>query len=362
VDLRAFTAWSLFGATDWDSLCTIRRNHYEPGVYDVRGPKPRATALAKIFKQISESQSVSHPFLDTPGWWRRSERHSHGFCISPCGSVQRVHPSTLVVHSTGAATRAAASALLVINPTGMIGGGLRRECQGRALRFHEVELGDHAKSSDLLRTVRELQPWAIVNASEHPDPLLCAMIARICKQRRLASVAFSSYLVFDGGKPGPYVESDPIHPRDPAGARYAIAEEEIFAGYPETLLLRTGELLGRQDGADESHSTGQSIRSRLLPDELSITYIPDLVRNALDLLIDGEIGIWHLANPGTVTSEELAELQPSAAHQTLAIDHHATRPASLVLASEKAWLLPTAHSAIERYLDSLPEGLEEAAA
>ena len=38
---------------------------------------------------------------------------------------------------------------------------------------------------------------------------------------------------------------------------------------------------------------------------VSPTYVPDLVDASLDLLIDGEAGIWHLANRGSVTWAEL---------------------------------------------------------
>jgi dTDP-4-dehydrorhamnose reductase len=39
---------------------------------------------------------------------------------------------------------------------------------------------------------------------------------------------------------------------------------------------------------------------------VSPTYVPDLVHNSLDLLIDGEQGIWHLANRGSITWLDLA--------------------------------------------------------
>jgi len=39
---------------------------------------------------------------------------------------------------------------------------------------------------------------------------------------------------------------------------------------------------------------------------VSPTYVPDLVNVALDLLIDGTDGIWHLANEGDISWSELA--------------------------------------------------------
>ena len=54
---------------------------------------------------------------------------------------------------------------------------------------------------------------------------------------------------------------------------------------------------------------------RIADDErISPTYVPDLVKVCLDLLIDAESGIWHLANVGDVSWAEFAEraaLMPS---------------------------------------------------
>ncbi|OKH26343.1 sugar nucleotide-binding protein [Chroogloeocystis siderophila] len=41
---------------------------------------------------------------------------------------------------------------------------------------------------------------------------------------------------------------------------------------------------------------------------ISPTYVPDLVNTSLDLLIDGESGLWHLANRGVIAWAELAWL------------------------------------------------------
>ena len=45
------------------------------------------------------------------------------------------------------------------------------------------------------------------------------------------------------------------------------------------------------------------VRGELVADDVVIspTYVPDLTHAALDLLIDGEGGLWHLANQGAVS-------------------------------------------------------------
>ena len=74
VDVRAVTVWSLLGAFNWNSLVTRDDHYYEPGVFDVRGPEPRPTALAKLVRTLARHKNPRHPALAVPGWWRRQQR------------------------------------------------------------------------------------------------------------------------------------------------------------------------------------------------------------------------------------------------------------------------------------------------
>jgi dTDP-4-dehydrorhamnose reductase len=74
VDLRAVTAWALLGSFDWDSLVTRDAGRYEPGAFDVRAPRPRPTALARMLREAAAGREFTHPVLHAPGWWRRLDR------------------------------------------------------------------------------------------------------------------------------------------------------------------------------------------------------------------------------------------------------------------------------------------------
>jgi len=78
VDVRAVTAWSLFGAYDWDSLVTRDAGHYEPGAFDLRSPAPRPTAIAHLLHDLAAGRQPAHPVLAAPGWWRRPLRLIYG--------------------------------------------------------------------------------------------------------------------------------------------------------------------------------------------------------------------------------------------------------------------------------------------
>ncbi len=77
VDIRALTAWALFGLVDWDSLLRQRHGRYEPGAYDIRTVPPTSTLLAQAIATLAQDGEFSHPALAMPGWWRRSTRLHH---------------------------------------------------------------------------------------------------------------------------------------------------------------------------------------------------------------------------------------------------------------------------------------------
>ena len=91
---------------------------------------------------------------------------------------------------------------------------------------------------------------------------------------------------------------------------------------------------------------------------ISPTYVPDLVNASLDLLIDDEEGIWHLANKGIVSWAELAfetanrwRLNNMFINSMPAKDISlvASRPSYCVLRSKKGIVLPTLENALQRF-------------
>ena len=72
-DLRAVTAWSMFGSYDWHCLVTRSEGRYEPGLFDIRGPSPRPTALARAVRSLAAREWPAHPVLAGRGFWHRKE-------------------------------------------------------------------------------------------------------------------------------------------------------------------------------------------------------------------------------------------------------------------------------------------------
>ena len=148
-DVRAVTAWALLGSYDWDSLVTQMRGHYEPGLFDLRAPAPRATALAGVARQLAAGEPPAHPVLRVPGWWRRAERLSFTDVVPPQSDTGGAPP------------------ILIVGARGTLGDAFQRICGTRGLPVHmvsrpELDMADPARVDAVLRRV---QPWAVVNAA-----------------------------------------------------------------------------------------------------------------------------------------------------------------------------------------------------
>src|SRR5262249_23296421 len=138
------------------------------------------------------------------------------------------------------------------------------------------------------------------------------VLAGLCAERNTALVTFSSDLVFDGRKGAPYVEHDGIHPLNVYGTSKAEGEKQVLRRFPAALVVRTSAFFGPWDAYNFLTGLLRSLAANqpfAAADDVVIspTYVPDLVQATLDLLIDAERGIWHLANGGAMSWAALAQ-------------------------------------------------------
>ncbi len=96
VDVRAVTVWALLGSHDWNCLVTRRTGHYEPGVFDLRGGRPRPTELAGLVRALAAGRTPDHPALAAPGWWHRPERLTYPRVNAGRGPRRRARVRPLV--------------------------------------------------------------------------------------------------------------------------------------------------------------------------------------------------------------------------------------------------------------------------
>jgi dTDP-4-dehydrorhamnose reductase len=369
--IEAVTAWALFGSHDWDNLLTREDGGYESGAFDIRAPEPRPTALAATIRSLTLGQRDPSPAADGPGWWRRDIRLN---CSPVFTSVAHPQP-----RPAWRAPHAARQPLLITGATGTLGAAVARACEWRGLDYvltdrRELSLDDGAQ---MAMTLDRVDPWAVINtagwvrvddAEGARDACMAAnaagaeRLARACAARGMAFVGFSSDLVFDGHAASPYVEGDVARPLNIYGAS-KLAAETAIVGIERALMIRTAAFFSPYD----PHNFAAQIVQRLARGErvaaaedltISPTYVPDLVDAALDLLIDGETGLWHLANSGAVSWARFARLiaeafsfDPDAVRPVpwRTLGWAAERPAYAALASRRGQVMPSLEDAIDRY-------------
>lgn len=395
VDMRAVTAWALLGSHNWNSLLTRFDDSYEPGVFDVRGPSPRPTALVGLMTELAANTTPTHPVLDSPGWWRRSKRLIYPVVEASdveAGKGERRGEGEKRLRGQGNGGRAAGyeprttnhepRPLLIAGAGGALGHAFARLCDHRnlatiALGRNELDIAD---ADAVAAAIERHQPWAVINAAgfadadgaqrdparaERDNTQGALTLARACAAQGLPFVTLSSAQVFDGSKVGAYVESDAVAPLNVYGCSQAAAEAQVRSLHPNALVIRAGLCFGPWDDANfltralRQLACNQTVRVAA-DTAFAPAYIPDLVHACLDLLIDGERGVWHLAHPARVSEAELLRMAADAASldtelvqgvplRSLRFD--APRARLCALTTERGQLMPSLQTAIECYLN-----------
>jgi dTDP-4-dehydrorhamnose reductase len=378
IDVRAVTAWAAFGAYDWNSLLTVDAGHYEPGLFDLRSPTPRPTALAGMVRTLAEGKEFDHPTLRSPGWWQRLERLFYP-------PVHHRHPA--VASDRRLNMRGQSSPpLLITGATGTLGRAFARICEQRGLAYHLLTRGemDIADPGAVASVVARFEPWAVVNAAGYVrvddaenDRQRCLrenvigpeVLANECAARDLPFVTFSSDLVFNGKVRRPYFEHDRPCPINVYGATKAKAEQVVLNVLPKALVIRTSAFFSPWDEHNFAHAVIKALargETFLAANDATIspTFVPDLVNAALDLLIDGECGVWHLANPGALSWSDFARMIAGEAgydrervegRPTTSFGLDARRPSYSALQSERGTLLPPLEDAVTRFVAAINE-------
>jgi dTDP-4-dehydrorhamnose reductase len=357
VDLRAVTLWSMFGNVDWRFLLTERRGFYDTGAYDARSGTPRPTVIAKAAMAIARGEDYDHPALDMPGWWRRPPRLYpwSGSCKPMDGTGRK---------------------LLITGATGTLGQAMARLCEERGLSYcltgrDELNICNPASAE---AAIERYQPWAVLNtagfvrvADAEAERDACfawnatgaEVLAEACAAAAIPFVTFSSDLVFDGQLGRSYLEDDEVSPANVYGASKAEAERLALAAHDGTLVVRTSAFFGPWD----RHNFAWAVLDRLSQgltfrasrtSFVSPTYVPDLCHATLDLLIDGEAGLWHLANQGRMSWYDFAvRVAEEAGYDPALVEAEDGAPADNSLASRHGAQLRPVEDAIRDFVGAV---------
>ena len=178
----------------------------------------------------------------------------------------------------------------------------------------------------------EVRPAAVINAAAYtavdkaesePEAAFAlnrdapAALARACAEAKIPLIHFSTDYVFDGTKPEPYVETDPVNPTGVYGASKAAGEAAVLAAGGPAIVLRTSWVYS----AFGANFVKTMLRLAATRDEIGVvadqlgrpTWAEDCARGALRAaraLLDGEIGRaerFHLSGEGDATWADFAE-------------------------------------------------------
>jgi dTDP-4-dehydrorhamnose reductase len=344
VDLRAVTAWALLGGYDWNRLLTAPVGEYEPGPWDLRSgeERPRETAVVDLLTTLGTGQGALSPVVNQPGWWRRDIRYVYP-AVKSAQTREGVPVSPL---------DESAPPLLITGATGTLGRAFAHACEVRGLPF--VLTNRRMLAVDDPASVRaalaQHKPWAVINTAgwvrvdeAETEAEACmranadgpAHLAEACAGADVAFLTFSSDLVFDGRLGRPYLETDAPNPLNVYGRSKAEAERRVLDAGGRPLVVRTAAFFSPHDPHNFAHwvahelAAGRTVQAA--EDALvSPTYVPDLVTTTLNMMIDGETGVRHVANAGSLSWAEFARRVAEA----LDLDAGLIRP---VPATEMGW-------------------------
>ncbi len=366
IDIKAVTFWSLFGAYGWNKLLTNKNMDYEPGAFDLRSIEPRPTAIAAFIKNMVLEKSDAHPIINQKGWWHQKNRFH-----------KKDNSSKLLINEY-----LPGSPVLITGKTGTLGQAFAKICDARNIKYILTgrEDFDITNEENVYVFLDQQKPWAIINtagfvnvdgAQELPkqcfevNSTAAGLLSKACLEKHILFVSFSSDLVFDGEKKGPYFETDAAAPLNIYGASKAMAEEVILRENPDALIIRTSAFFGPWDRYNFVFSTLNSLfenKEVLAADDLLIspTYVPHLVAATLELLMDNESGIWHLTNVGALSWKQLAARVATKAGydesliagvESSGLNLKADRPLNSALRSQRGSLMPSLDHAINCFFN-----------
>jgi dTDP-4-dehydrorhamnose reductase len=370
--VQAVTAWALIGGYDWSRLLIRPDGHYEPGPFDLRSPDgaPRPTAIVSTLRTLATGEGELSPVMGQPGWWKRDIRYAYP--LSKTAQAMPGVPVEPVNHSS--------APVLITGATGTLGRAFAWACEHRGIPFvltdrRALNLDDPASAR---AAIAQHKPWAVINTAgwvkvdeAEAEAAACfqanadgaANLAEACAEAGVPYLTFSTDLVFDGRSERPYVESDDTSPLNVYGRSKAAAEHRILAAGGRPLIVRTAAFFSPYDPHNFAHwvatelGAGRPVRAAS-DSVVSPTYVPDLVLTSLNLLIDGETGVRHLANDGAVSWADFAVrvaealgldaglVQPTPRAE---MGWPAERPAYAALGTELGQRMPSFDDALARY-------------
>ncbi len=217
--------------------------------------------------------------------------------------------------------------ILLIGKRGQLGREIMEDAKSfgfEIVGFEKEEL-DITNELQVKEKIEKINPDILINTSAYhvvskceENPLAAMAVnfiavqdlAKICKEKNIIFVTYSTDYVFDGEKGAPYNENDEPNPLQMYGMSKLAGEYAVFNFYPEgSFIIRTCGLYGGKTGSPEKkgnfvlnimeEARNKEIIEVSSEQIVSPTYAGDLSKATLKLLKGkAEPGIYHLVNEG----------------------------------------------------------------
>ncbi len=210
--------------------------------------------------------------------------------------------------------------ILITGAGGMLGGDLVRAWRKRpvvALRHAELDIAD---AGACRRALQAHRPAIIVNCAARASLDFCethrdeAMrvnaegprhLAEACAAAGAQLVQIGTDYVFDGTKPGSYVEEDEVRPLSVYSESKVAGERAVLEVSPKNLVVRVAWIFGFSDRSfvrTVLRRAGRVPTIGVIGDQLgSPTYSFDIADAIFHLLDAGASGVVHFTNEGLCT-------------------------------------------------------------
>jgi len=329
VDIRAVTAWSLFGSYDWNRMVTRAAGHYECGVFDVRSGEPRPTLMVSVLKDLTQGHKPSPPFLGVTGWWQRESR----MLDQPSAITRQFQVSAQAPAGTH-------PPLMIVSDDGPLSHLVIRACEIRALYYLVVDKNE-AESA-----LAAAAPWGLLDARDLEN--LCSPVRRV-----------------GGTAPWRPIIKAPTLARSCAElnipcAVFTTAFSPARTGddAPPTLLTaRTGGIYTPWNGSSRATRLLDALDAGRAVDadgELiwDLVYGPDLVDGVLDLLLDGVRGAVTFVPSERWSELEFARQLAFVADRDVSLVRTCLKPAEQSSPAQPSAVsyLPPAETTMERFV------------
>lgn len=218
--------------------------------------------------------------------------------------------------------------ILLIGATGQLGGSLLSCAKSARIIAPTREELDIRDTTTVLRCIETYHPRVVINTAafhnvplceEQPDSAMeinCLAVyhlARVCAQRDIRLITFSTDYVFDGTQRIPYTETTLPAPLQMYGITRLAGEHAALAAAPHhAYVIRTCGLYGEQGATskggnfvDKRLADAQQTNILDMSNDQTVcpTYTEDLAKAVLCLIEhpNAEPGIYHLVNQGECT-------------------------------------------------------------